>query len=297
MKQKPAYFLFGEEQKNSLKNAKFVVLPVPMERTVSYMKGTMMGPREIIRASAQVEFFDCELGFDCSKSGIYTDWTLGENEKAFNEPPIEHVLTQITTHVRNLVQTGHTVISLGGEHTILPALMPPFIEKWGKDLTVVHFDAHADLKDTYEDTPWSHACAVRRILGQVPIVSMGIRSVDEEEYALGKSHPGIQLFYAHEIHKNPAWIADVLSHIKTKYVYVTFDLDGLDPSVIPGLGTPEPGGLTWNQATNVLFEIAKKHFIVGADINEIAPSPLEYANFNAAKLTYKIMGYAALSQR
>lgn len=271
-----------------------VILPVPLEKTTSYMKGTALGPQAIVEASTQVELFDSELEKEICEIGIHTDWEIG-NPAVLNEQPMEKILDQIRVKVHKLLGAGKFVLALGGEHTITVGLIDPYLERWKDELTVVHLDGHADLKDTYENTPYSHACALRRVWDKgVPIVSAGIRSVDPEEYELGKSSDRISLFYAHEIRKNPKWIEAFIEKIQTPYVYLTIDVDGFDPSVIPSVGTPEPGGLFWNETLELIRTVAKKHKIVGADVNELCPGPFKYADFATAKLCYKIIGYCLL---
>ncbi len=270
--------------------SKVVILPLPLEKTTSYMKGTANGPRAIVEASTQVELFDAELGQDPSSVGIYTDWELGH--PSWNSEAMEDILDQIRQKVRELLKQERFVLALGGEHTITVGLIDPFLEKWGNSLTVIQIDAHADLKDQYQGNPYSHACVMRRLVGRVPIISAGIRSVDEEEFRIGKTE-SVQTFYAHEIRENPNWIADLISYIQTEHVYLTVDVDGLDPSIIPSVGTPEPGGLTWEETLRLIRAITENRKIVGADVNELCPNPNNrYADFATAKLCYKIIGYA-----
>lgn len=269
--------------------SKVVILPLPLEKTTSYMKGTSRGPAAIIEASTQVELYDPEMGLEPCSIGIHTDWDLGD--PASNELPMETLLDRIRAKTRKLLAADKFVLALGGEHTITVGLIDPYIEKFGKNFTVVQLDAHADLKDQYQDSLYSHACVMRRILGRVPIVSAGIRSIDPEEVAAAKS-PGIRLFYAHEIRKNPKWMDDLVAAIQTKDVYLTIDVDGFDPSVVPSVGTPEPGGLYWEETLELLRAIRAKHRIIGADVNELCPGPARYADFTVAKLVHKIVAYS-----
>lgn len=270
--------------------SKVVILPLPLEKTTSYMKGTANGPKAIVEASTQVELFDAELARNPSAVGIYTDWELGH--PSWNSEPMEQILDRIRNKVRDLLQQDRFVLGLGGEHTITVGMIDPYLEKWGNSLTVIQIDAHADLRDQYQGNPYSHACVMRRIIGRVPIVSAGIRSLCEEEYRIARSE-GVQTFYAHEIRENPSWIADLISYIQTEHVYLTIDVDGFDPSVIPSVGTPEPGGLYWNEVLSLIRAITKNRKIVGADVNELCPNPQNRSSdFTVAKLCYKIIGYA-----
>ncbi len=239
-----------------------------------------------------MEFFDPELGCEPCEVGIYTDWELAG--PALNEEPVEKALEKIRNRVAHWLAKEKFVLSLGGEHTITVGTIEPFLERFKNSLTLVQIDAHADLRNEYEGTPYSHACAMRRLLGRVPIVSVGIRSVDPEEFELGRSHGGLTPFYAHQIRTNPSWISDVVAAVRTPHVYLTVDVDGLDPSVIPSTGTPEPGGLSWWETLDLVKLLAQKHQIVGADVNELCPGPVRYAEYAAAKLAYKILGYSLI---
>lgn len=288
-------FLFGQESNFSLNNSKYVILPIPMEKTTSYMKGTQFGPHKIVEASTQLEFFDSETKCEPSDAGIFTDWSLGQDPELFNQAKSEDIVKQIYTHVSKLLEQNKCVISLGGEHTISVGTVPPFVEKYKNDITLLHIDAHADLKDTYEGTPLSHACVMKRLLGQLPIVSVGIRSIDKEEYNLINTSDDIHVVFSEEVHQNKNWIELALAQIKTKHIYLSFDLDGLDPSVVPGLGTPEPGGLGWFDALNLIRKACEKHTLVGADFNEICPSQIPlYSEITACKLIYKTIAYTQL---
>ncbi|HLG18808.1 MAG TPA: agmatinase [Bdellovibrionota bacterium] len=282
-------FLDPEKKLASADEARVVVLPIPLEKTTSYLRGTAGGPEAIVQASSQVEYYDPELGLEPCQAGIYTDWEFGD--PAWNNRPVEEILDRIRSKTRALLDAKKFVLGLGGEHTITVGLIDPYIERYGKELTVVQIDAHADLRNEYQGTPYSHASAMRRLLGRVPIVSIGIRSLDSEEAKVGKP-PACHLFYAHEIRKNPKWIPDVLKAIKSPKVYLTVDVDGLDPSVLGSTGTPVPGGLGWYETLDLFRAVAEKHEIVGADVNEFTPGLIPYCDYTAALLCYKIIGYA-----
>ncbi|MFH1017825.1 MAG: agmatinase [Pseudomonadota bacterium] len=272
--------------------ARAVILPIPLEKTTSYLKGTALGPEAIVDASHQVEFFDRELACEPCELGIYTDWELAGPD--LNEHPTEKALERIGNRVDYWLAKEKFVLALGGEHTLTVGAVTPFLERYKDSLTVVQIDAHADLRDEYEGNPYSHACAMRRLLGRVPIVSVGIRSIDLAEYELSRSHGGVRLFYAHEMRKNPGWIQEVAAAVRTPHVYLTVDVDGLDPSVIPSTGTPEPGGLSWWEILDLAKTLAERFAIVGADIVELCPGPAHYAEYTAAKLAYKILGYSLI---
>jgi agmatinase len=270
--------------------ARAVVLPLPLEKSTSYRKGASRGPEAIVEASTQVEFFDAELALEPCSVGIHTDWELGDPR--LNELPVTEFLERIRRKTRSLLEKGKFVLALGGEHTITVGLIDPYLERYGDSLTVVQIDAHADLKDQYQGNPFSHACVMRRLLGRVPIVGAGIRSVDPEEFDHARPEKGYRAFYAHEIRSNPAWIRQLLDSIRTPNVYLTVDVDGLDPSILPSTGTPEPGGLGWWETLDLIRGLSRERKIVGADVNELAPGPAHHADFTTAKLCYKILGYS-----
>jgi agmatinase len=270
--------------------ARAVILPLPLEKTTTYVKGTSRGPEAIVEASSQLEWFDAELKTDPSSLGIHTDWELGN--PAWNRKPVEALLDLIRDKAGRILEQGKFLLSLGGEHTITVGLIDPFLKRWGGSLTVVQIDAHADLRMEYQGSLYNHACVMRRLLGRVPIVSAGVRSLDREEYDVARAD-GIRIFYAHEIHENPDWVPDLVSYIQSENVYLTVDLDGLDPSIMPSVGTPEPGGLTWEQVLLLVRSITRSHRVVGADVNELCPNGSNHhADFTAAKLCYKILGYS-----
>ena len=177
----------------------------------------------------------------------------------------------------------------GGEHTITPPLVKAIVEKNPK-LSVLQIDAHADLRDTYQGSKYSHACAMRRVLEMASGVQVGLRSISGEELEALPSLP-TKAFFAHQIQRTPHWQKEVVEALGDP-VYVTIDLDGLDPSIMPAVGTPEPGGLGWYETCDLLKRVAENRTIVGFDVNELAPLPGQGApNFLAAKLVYKFLGY------
>jgi len=283
-------FLYENGENPLQENCQAVVLPIPMEKTTSYLKGTANAPSAILEASAQVEYFDAELQRDISKLGIFTDFTLAQ--KDLNDLPSEEIIAQISKVVWPILDQGKFLLALGGEHTISVGVFPPFAEKYKDDITILQIDAHADLKDEYQGNRLSHACVMRRLMGLAPIVSVGIRSIDQEEANLISEASTIDVFYAHQIRNLENWQDQVLSKIRTKNVYLSVDVDGFDPSVIPSVGTPQPGGLFWDETLRLFSLVASKHQIVGSDINELRPDGSTYANFTTAKLCAKILAYS-----
>jgi agmatinase len=281
-------FLDPPREFTNFEKARVVILPIPFEKTTSYVKGTALGPDAIVEASTQVEFFDPELRDEPCRIGIATDWSLADPD--LYERPTEDILRRISVRTGELLDRGKFVLALGGEHTITVGLMEPYLERYKDRLTVVQVDAHADLRDEYDGTPLSHACAMRRLAEEVPIVSAGVRALEKAEFEAASAF-GVKHFYGHQIRQNPGWIDELVASITTPDVYLTFDLDGLDPSVMPSVGTPVPEGLLWHEALAMIRAVARKHRIVGADVNELCPGPLRSGEFAAALLCYKIIGY------
>jgi len=280
----------------SQNDAAFVVLPFPLEFSTSYIQGTRQGPQAILDASSQIEFFDPELQTSPINKGIYTDLSLMNLPDMTSQQDVMDALEKSSDIVQAWVDQNKFVLTLGGEHTITPGVAKPYLDRYQKDITVVHIDAHADLKDTYDGFAYSHACAIRRIVDQSPILSIGIRSVDEQEFAFAKSSPLISTIYSHELDPGCDWIQRALDNIQTPYVYLTIDVDGLDPSIMPATGTPQPGGLEWFELLKFLKALCQKSKLIGADVNELCPIQGHHAaNFLAAKLCYKILGYSTLS--
>ncbi len=281
----PDNFLGLEKPYSDWDRAKFVVLPVPYEYTTSYVKGTKKGPKAIIEASKHLERFDEEIGFKaCKKAGIYTENTLKLN--GLSEGAVQDLVGKSTGKI---LQTKKIPILLGGEHSISIASVKA-CKKIYNNLSVLQIDAHGDLRNSYKGTKYSHACVMRRILEICPAVQVGIRNISEEEYLFAKRTG--QLKKIHFASKfNRASIKKILKQL-SKDVYVTIDIDGLDPSIVPATGTPEPGGLGWYQVLDLLKAVAKEKKVVGFDLVELSPvKGLHAADFIAAKLTYKMIGY------
>ena len=267
-----------------------VVVPFGLEKTVSYGGGTNKGPREIIKASHQVELFDEDLNKEPYKSiGIKT-------LKPFPiKKSITDALKQIENINRNILDNNKFPLVLGGEHSLTPGAIRPFIKKFGK-ICLLHFDAHADLRNSYNNNKFSHASAIRRCLDypNVSVVSFGIRNISSTENSfLKKNKSRIKIFWAKD--KSQWNLSQFKKIIKNKKIYLTFDVDGLDLSLMPATGTPEPGGLFWDETIKIIKTAAKFSQIVGADINELSPiKGLDCYNFLVAKLAYKILSYKFL---
>ena len=279
-------FLGIDNKSNNKGNV--VVIPFGLEKTVSYGGGTSKGPKEIIKASHQVELFDEDLNKEPYKNiGIKTlePFPIKKN--------IIDALKQIENINKLLLEKEKFPLILGGEHSLTPGAIRPFIKKFGK-ICMLHFDAHADLRNSYNGNKFSHASAIRRCLDNpnVSVISFGIRNVSLSEIPfLNKNKKRINIFWAKDKLK---WNLNKFKKIiKNKKVYLTFDVDGLDLSLMPATGTPEPGGLFWDETIKIIKVAAQSSHIVGADINELAPiKGFNSYNFLAAKLAYKIISYS-----
>ena len=279
----------GIDNKFSFKE-KVVIVPFGLEKTVSYGCGTRNGPREIIKASHQVELYDEELNCEpFRKIGIKTlkPFRIKKN--------IKKALNTMSKINQEILEKKLFPMTLGGEHSITPGCIAPFTKKF-KNICLLHFDAHADLRESYNGEKFSHASAIRRCLDypNVSVVSFGIRNISKNEVPfLKRNSKRIKIFWAKD--KNKWNFNKFKKLIKNKTVYITFDVDGLDSGIMPATGTPEPGGLFWDETLNILKIAAKNSNIVGADLNELSPiKGFNSYNFLVAKLIYKILSYKFL---
>jgi agmatinase len=264
--------------------SRIAILPIPYEATTSFGTGTKNGPREIVQASRYLELYDEETKSEVYARGIFT---LPELRTNVSSP--SHMVEDIYRAAKSVLEDGKFLVTLGGEHSITPPLVKAHLEKH-RGLCVLQIDAHGDLRESYEGSEYSHACAMKRVLELARGVQVGIRSISSEEIEMLPSLP-TRLFYAHELRSNPRWIKEVVDALSNP-VYITIDLDGLDPSIMPAVGTPEPGGLGWYDTCDLLRELTGQRRVVGFDVNELAPIPgLAAPNFLAAKLVYKLLGY------
>jgi len=266
---------------------KVIVVPFGLEKTVSYGGGTRNGPKEIIKASHQVELYDEELKCEpYKKIGIRTLKSFQINKN------IKKALNDMSKINQKILDQKLFPMTFGGEHSITPGCIVPFVKKYNK-ICLLHFDAHADLRESYNGEKFSHASAIKRCLDHknVSVISFGIRNISESEIPfLKKNKKRINIFWAKDKLK---WdLKKFKKMIKNKIVYLTFDVDGLDSSIMPATGTPEPGGLLWDETLNIIKIAAKNSNIVGADINELSPiKGFNSYNFLVAKLAYKIISY------
>ena len=279
----------GIDNKFSFKE-KAVVIPFGLEKTVSYGSGTKNGPKEIIKASHQVELYDEVLNCEpYKKIGIKTLKPFKINKN------IKIALKKISDINSKILDKKLFPITFGGEHSITPGCIAPFAKKF-KKICLLHFDAHADLRESYNGEKFSHASAIKRCLDHknVSVISFGIRNISSSEIPfLKKNSKRINIFWAKDKAK---WnLTKFKKLIKNKTVYLTFDVDGFDSSIMPATGTPEPGGLLWDETLDIIKIASKNSNIVGADINELAPiKGFNSYNFLVAKLAYKILSYKFL---
>jgi agmatinase len=279
-------FNFGgiaEAEYSDFDRARIVVLPVPYEGTVSYGHGAADGPRAIIEASRNMELYDEEVRASVYRLGIHT-----LPELSAIEPP-EAMMRQIEQRADELFDTGKFLVMLGGEHSITG----PVIRALGRrtsNLSVLQIDAHADLRESYDGTPHSHASIMARAVEVCPAVQVGIRSISEAEARRLPETP-TKIYWAKDIVGRTDWHEEAVSHL-SENVYLTIDIDGLDPSLVPTTGTPEPGGLGWYDALGIIRAAARARNIVGMDVTELAPTPGNNSpDFLTAKLVYKSLGY------
>ncbi len=283
-------FLGIPKEYSDFETSKYVILPVPYEKTSTYGKGSRKGPEAILKASHEVELYDVALGMETYKEcgGITT-----LSPTTFEVKKGESLATKLQDFVMHLLNEDKFVITIGGEHTSVVGAIYAYIEKFPK-LTVVQFDAHSDLRDSYMNSKWNHACAMARVLDKHKgkLIQVGIRSVGPEELDIrGKNSDRVVTYYAYDIKEDFGKIEKIIDDL-TEYVYITFDCDVFDPSVIPATGTPEPGGLTWEWVDGFFCELSQRRKIVGFDVSELLPIPtLHHPQFIIAKLIYRIIGY------
>jgi agmatinase len=274
-------FNFGGMELQDYKKAKVVIFPIPYDSTTYYKSGTKFGPQTIIDASRHMELYDIELKRSVKETDIFT---LEELEPSKNLP--RETIMRTKDVVKKLLQDKKIPFILGGEHSLTTGAVLAFKEM-NCDFSVLQIDAHADLRDEFQGTKYHHGCVMRRVRKLNPsVVQVGIRSMSQEEAQYVQSRKINDIFYYPDLD-----IEKVVSNLK-KNVYLTFDLDALNPSIMPSVGTPEPGGLSWQESLNLIEAVARKRKIIGLDLVELCPIPgLHAPDFLAAKLAYKIINY------
>jgi len=261
--------------------ARFAVLPIPYDGTSTWQKGADRGPEAILEASGHMELYDIETGLEPYRAGIFT---LAPVECPADP---EELAARVRDLAGALIDDGKCVVGLGGEHSIAIGLAQAHAARY-PGLTVLQFDAHGDTRDAYEGSRFNHACVMARVAEVADYVQVGIRSLDASELPRLRDE---RTFFAHEIAGGLAFIPWMVERLGED-VYITIDLDCLDPAFMPSTGTPEPGGLTWHQLTRAVAAVARRRRVVGFDLSELLPNPANRApDFLAAKLAYQIMGY------
>jgi len=284
----PHSFLGLDEVAGDFGKASVVILPVPYESTTSYGGGTSRGPRAILEASRYIELYDHELDAEPYEVGIATLPPL-----SLTRAGAEQAIAELRRAYDAVLDQGEDrfIIMLGGEHTITSVPVLAWADRLRTRLSVLQIDAHTDLRPEYEGSPYSHASVMARVMDRVDITAVGIRALTREEREVERSHDSIHVFFADDINTGDAWIDSVMDTLGDT-VYITFDVDGLDPSLVPATGTPEPGGLMWYPTMKLLRRVFAEKRVVAADIVELAPVPgLQAPDFLVAKLAYKMVGY------
>lgn len=279
----PLNFCGLEPSYCSLEGSEFVIIPAPYDLTTSYISGTRRGPLAIIEASTHMELFDEELGIETYKVGIHT---LPFLEPTTSGP--KEMVDRVAEVCDHIIRKGKIPVLLGGEHSLSFGMVRA-IKSHYPDLSILHLDAHADMKDVYNDSPFNHGCVSRRISELCPVVQVGIRSLSAEEAEFLRSS-SVNTIYADQFFTSSfdRRIFDSL----TEDLYITIDLDVFDPSIMPSVGTPEPGGLGWYDVLGIVKEVIRGRRVMGFDVVELSPIPGCIApDFMAAKLVYRIMGY------
>lgn len=294
----PVLPFLGSDVAANYDAARVVILPIPYEATTTYRRGCENGPDAILEASQQVEYYDEELDREtCRDIGIYTSPAIADtrNDRSVSA---EEMLQVTQETVSKLIGDGKFAIALGGEHSITTGVVAAYCQAHpGEAFTVIQIDAHGDLRHEYEGSIHNHACVMRRIVDMnLPTVQIGIRAICKEEADLIKEK-NLTVFRAREIAIQPDWIERAIAAIPTQKVFLTIDLDGIDPTLIPGVGTPEPGGLTWYAVITFLRRVFESHQVIGCDVMELAPvEDSVVSEFTAAKLVYKLIGYQAVKE-
>ena len=281
----PFNFLDLGPDHSAFRDSWAVIIPVPYDATTTYQPGARNGPFQIIQASRQLELYDDEMNIEVYKRGICT---LSPVETEVKSP--ERMVAKIKSIVSYVKEHGKLPVLIGGEHLVSVGAMMAFADE--PNFKVVHFDAHADMREYYQGSTYSNACVMRLISGLCDFISVGVRSLSREEHEFIKVNRIENICAIDVVEDREAAAKRLLNFLDTK-VYVTIDLDVLDPSIMPSVGTPEPGGLSWYDLTFLLKKICEKSEIVGFDVVELSPQPGNIApDFIAAKLIYKILSYS-----
>ncbi|MFU8842913.1 MAG: agmatinase [Bacteroidales bacterium] len=262
-------------------SSRIAVLPVPYDGTSTWIKGADKGPAAILEASANMELYDIETGLEVFRQGIYTADPVTEKSSP------EKMSVAVQHEVDRLLNHNKFVVTIGGEHSVSIGAILAHAARFDH-LTILQIDAHTDLRPEYEGSKFNHACVMARAIEVCPCVHVGIRSMDviEKPFIISEN-----IFYAEDIRAGADWMDKAIDRL-TPNVYLTFDLDGLDPSIMASTGTPEPGGLLWNETIRFLKKVVEKRNLTGFDVVELCPNKINKApDFLAAKMIYKILSY------
>lgn len=276
-----------EEEYTGFKKSKVVIMQVPYEKTATYLKGTVRGPAAIINASKKMELFDEELNQETYKIGIHTMDPLPVEDMA-----PEAMVEKVYSSTLELLKANKFPVIIGGEHSLSIGSVKAFKESY-PNISVLHLDAHYDMRDEYFGSKFNHGCVARRISEICPIVQTGTRSLSKEEkdFLNNQANGRVKTISVYDILEMPLW-KDTISNSLSENVYVSIDMDVFDPSLVPAVGTPEPGGIGWYETLDLLREVSKDRKIVGFDVVELCPITGQVSSdFLAAKLIYRLLGY------
>jgi N1-aminopropylagmatine ureohydrolase len=285
----PERFLGLDDQSSQRESSAAWMLPIPLDMTTSYLGGTRLGPSAIIEASNQVELYDIEFGVEAAP--VY-----GVAMLPFLHPSLSSArdaVESIRQAVADLPLEDRVLVTLGGEHTITVGLVSAFAARY-PDMIVVQIDAHSDLRDSFDGTPYSHACTARRLLDYAPVLQFGIRCLCEEEVVFARQSERVTMWTAEAMHRDTQrlYLAKLREAVAGRPVYLTLDLDGLDPSIMPAVGTPEPGGIGWYDCIDLIRAVAGSSHVFAFDCVELCPVPGSHASaFAAARLVYKTLNH------
>jgi agmatinase len=288
----PVKQFLGSEAIVPYERARAVILPVPYEATTTYRKGCETGPDATIEASWQLEAHDEELQREtCIEVGIHTLPAIADT-RIRPDFPAEEMLEITAKEVSRAIADDKFLVAIGGEHAITAGVVRAYRQALTEPFTVVQIDAHGDMRFEYEGSRYNHACVMRRVMEMgLPTLPVGIRAVCREEVELIREK-NIPVFWDREIARHPHWVEKAIESIPTEKVFITIDVDGIDPALIPGVGTPEPGGLSWYGTLHFLRRLCQTRQVIGGDVMELAPIPGSVVSeFTTAKLIYKLIGY------
>ena len=283
----PKNYLGLEEEYSSFKKSKMVILQVPYDKTTTYIHGTSNGPAAIIDASKYMERYDDELNQETFKMGIHTIEPM-----AVDNLSSEEMVEKVSAQTAELLKANKFPVMLGGEHSVSVGAVKACKEAY-PNLSVLHLDAHYDMRDVYFGSKLNHGCVSRRISEICPMVQVGTRSMSKEEKDFLASQPNgrVKSISVYDILEMPMW-KEAVSNSLSENVYITIDMDVFDPSLVPAVGTPEPGGIGWYETLDLLKDVAKSKKVVGFDVVELCPIKNNIASdFLAAKLIYRLLGY------